>query len=80
MGVSDLIRVFPQITSKDVKIKIKEALHRSATIDADQIEIETIENKVILRGTVRSHAEKADAENAAWSLPGITKVENKTGN
>jgi osmotically-inducible protein OsmY len=36
-----------------------------------------IGSKVILRGFVRSYAEKEDAANAAWSAPGITDVENK---
>ena len=33
-------------------------------------------NKVILRGTVRSFVEKEDAENAAWSAPGVLSVES----
>ena len=30
-----------------------------------------------MRGTVRSYAEKQDAENAAWSALGVTSVDDK---
>jgi osmotically-inducible protein OsmY len=32
---------------------------------------------VILRGTVRSWAERQEAERAAWWAPGVTKVDNR---
>jgi osmotically-inducible protein OsmY len=75
--VSNLIIVSPKISGTDVKQKIDAAFHRSATIDAEKIRIETIGSKIILKGTVRSLAEKDDAEDAAWSAPGVSAVENK---
>lgn len=61
---------------KDLKQKISAALHRSATIDAEKIRVESSGNKVILRGTVRSLAEKRDAEQAVWAAAGVSSVEN----
>jgi osmotically-inducible protein OsmY len=62
---------------KDIKQKISAAFHRSATIDSDNVHVVLEGDKAILQGKVRSWAEKIDAENAVWSAPGITKVENK---
>jgi osmotically-inducible protein OsmY len=76
-GVTNLITVRVRTTPEDVKQKIKNALERSAQFDADRIIVEVEGNKAILKGTVRSYAEKRDAERAARNAPGITEVENK---
>jgi osmotically-inducible protein OsmY len=39
--------------------------------------VEVVGHKAILRGTVRSYAERRDAERAALNAAGITEVENK---
>jgi osmotically-inducible protein OsmY len=76
-GVSNLIVVKPQVFPSDLKQQIERALIRNAETDARNITIEVEGSKVILRGTVRSYAEKQAAEETAWSAPGVTEVENR---
>jgi osmotically-inducible protein OsmY len=76
-GIINNITLSPRVSRIDVKKKISAAFHHIATIDADNITIETLGNIVILHGCVRSYAEKRDAEYAAWGARGVTSVENK---
>ncbi len=76
-GVTNLIRVNPGVTPPELKKKIEQALIRSAQTDAERITVEVQGNKAILRGTVRSWAEKEEAERVAWSAPGIYSVDNQ---
>jgi osmotically-inducible protein OsmY len=76
-GVTNLITVLAHPTPEDVKRRVREALERSAELDADRITVEVDDHKVILKGTVRSYAELKDAERAARNAPGVTQVENR---
>jgi osmotically-inducible protein OsmY len=76
-GVTNLITVKPHTAPSDLKKRIEEALVRSAKVDSDRIIIEVQGSKAILKGTVRSWAEREEAERVAWSAPGILAVENR---
>jgi osmotically-inducible protein OsmY len=75
-GLSNLIIIESPVRPADVRSKIEAALKRSAEVEAQQIQIETHGGKVTLRGTVHSWAERNAAEQAAWSAPGVTAVED----
>jgi osmotically-inducible protein OsmY len=77
-SVSNLISVKPvKASSHDVSNKIKEAFKRSADVDSSRITVEAADGIVTLKGSVRSWAERRDAENAAWFAPGVMQVDDR---
>lgn len=78
-GVRNKIAVVsePPVVIKDVQQNIKSALERNALIDAGNIRVDAIGDKVVLSGDVRSWTEREQAESAAWGAPGVCHVENE---
>jgi osmotically-inducible protein OsmY len=78
-GVSNLVTLRPRSepSPAELRKKIEDALVRTAETDAENITVTTDGSKVILSGTVRSWAERREAERVAWLAPGVTEVENR---
>lgn len=77
-GVTNNIEVKSPPSSADIKRKIRAAFQRSADIDANGLVVDVNGGTVLLRGPVHTWAERDRAVRAAYSVPGVTKVENHT--
>ena len=75
-GVTNLTTVRARTSAYDVRERITAAFKRSSTLDSSAINIAVTGGTVKLSGRVHGWNERKVAENAAWSAPGVTKVED----
>lgn len=76
VGVTNLIEVKQLPASTDVKDRIVSAFKRQADLDAAGVTVTTDGSTVKLSGKVHAWNERGIAERAAWSAPGVTRVED----
>lgn len=74
--ITNNIIVSPKVDLQAVKDKITQEFTRVPRLDAGNIQISSEGPKIILKGKVRSWAEREDAERVAWLVPGVVEVEN----
>lgn len=75
--VDNRITLARRPSAPDAEERIRKALVRAAAVDASRITVTVQGDTVTLSGTVRSWAEKSQAEHAAWSSPHVVNVDNR---
>ena len=75
-GITNSIDIVPVAQPGDIKSKIHSSFKRHADLDADKVHVEVKDKAVTLSGEVSSWSERDNAEIAAWSAPGISRVQN----
>ncbi|MBB6303746.1 BON domain-containing protein [Rhizobium leucaenae] len=76
VGVTNLLTIRPAAAASDIKSRIEGALRRYAEVEASRIRVNVVDGRVVLEGGVHAWTERSAAEQAAWSIPGVTAVEN----
>jgi osmotically-inducible protein OsmY len=77
VSVLNQIRIEPKVAPENIKHRIEDAFRRIAHVDAGRITVDARGSEVTLRGEVRSWVEHDQAQQTAWSAPGVVKVVNE---
>jgi len=75
-GLNNELVVKPPIKTELVRRKVREALQPISAINAENIVVRAVGSRITLKGTVNSWHERKVAESAAWSVPGVSSVED----
>ncbi|MEF9674144.1 BON domain-containing protein [Pseudomonas sp. MWU13-2100] len=76
LGVNNQITLRARVDVVDIQQRIEDALKRNAEIDAKGIHVKVDGDVVKLEGKVNLWRERQLAARAAWSVPGVRKVQD----
>jgi len=76
VDIDDQITVVNETMAENVVDRINSAFIRNAQLDDSDIEVSSTNGTVTLAGVVGSWAEYDEAEDAAWSAPGVKNLRN----
>jgi len=76
LGVDNRLTLSPRVDIVDIRKRIEDALKRNAEVDAKDIHVRVDGDVVRLDGKVHLWRERKLVERAAWSVPGVTRVED----
>jgi osmotically-inducible protein OsmY len=76
-GVSNLVEIKIAGQPDRRELRHRSGPEASAEIDADNVAVSVDGHAVTLIGTVKSYAEKREAERAAWAAPGVYSVDDR---
>ncbi|MET0474518.1 MAG: BON domain-containing protein [Mycobacterium sp.] len=74
--VNNRITLTPRASAVDTAERIRNAIVRNAQVEANAVTVAAAGDTVTLSGTVRSWAERRQADIAAWSSPHVSEVYN----
>lgn len=78
-GISNLIHIRQAVSAKNIRAEIDDVFKRDAHVDAGAVSVTVDGSKVTLAGKVHSWYERNEASRAAWSIRGVTAVDNQIG-
>lgn len=76
-GISNLIHIRQAVSAKNIRDEIDGVFKRDAHVDAEAVSVTVNGSKVTLTGKVHSWYERNEASRAAWSIRGVTAVDNQ---
>ncbi|MGY2895713.1 BON domain-containing protein [Deinococcus sp. UYEF24] len=76
-GMINLLTLSHRASPTDVHARIEEAFKRATSLDANQVQVEAEGGSVTLRGSLPSWGEIDAAGLSAWSVAGVTSVNNQ---